>query len=694
MFKNMKLLNKIILLAVFIVGINMILQANFVIKMRQADLVEATLRAENQSGKEAEAFSDTMRHIEFIVKNFSDTLSILSAESSLNREDAIEMLEKSLRDNPEIVGHGIGFLENAFDGKDIEYEGMSNLGSDESGKFLPYVTLDQDQKIYVEPLVGYDIPGDGDWYLVPMDTGKSIITAPYLYPVNGEDVLMVTISYPILRQGRTVGVVTADIALNGVQTELEASKKSTSEGMELMLVTDKGTVIGATFSPDLVNKQMPFKLNFKETTFIDISESKMKGKYLVVSSDVHFLDENVQWQLSHFVPERVIYETYRANFKVNLTIILMALVVICIGIFLISSSIKRPAKKLQAVMTQVAKGDLTQNCELGTTDEFGVLAHNFDEMIREVKGLLSQVQTSSSIVEKSAEKMSQISNESTIMVQDVTTIVSQIAEANLKQSEDIEGIVQKTVVLGEMINETSAKIESVMKSSDKTHGIAREGVEILNELDEKTGITKERSKDIAKMVQEVDVAVMSIHRITALIDDVASQTNLLALNASIEAARAGEAGRGFAVVAEEIRKLAEQTGSATMEIKRVINDITDRAHNAVQGAELVEKAQEEQFSIIQKSISLFHEVNRLVESVTSEILSVGNSAYVIEKNKDEIVDAITNISAVSEETTASTEEATSAMLEQRNSMETLNVFGKELKRMTDELYVAVKRFKV
>lgn len=100
-------------------------------------------------------------------------------------------------------------------------------------------------------------------------------------------------------------------------------------------------------------------------------------------------------------------------------------------------------------------------------------------------------------------------------------------------------------------------------------------------IEEVSGLTKEVA-DASGVIKQLEEDSSNIGTVLVLIRDIAEQTNLLALNAAIEAARAGEHGRGFAVVADEVRILAGKTQQATTEIQSIIEELQQRARNAVQ----------------------------------------------------------------------------------------------------------------
>ncbi|MCC3859878.1 methyl-accepting chemotaxis protein [Pseudemcibacter aquimaris] len=183
--------------------------------------------------------------------------------------------------------------------------------------------------------------------------------------------------------------------------------------------------------------------------------------------------------------------------------------------------------------------------------EVEALILSFDESI---KAALSNLQMSSTQMRETAGGM--------VRVADST---GQQAASVSQESDKMQ---ESVATMASAVEEFSASIREANAQVQAATGLSREAVEAT----EKGSQSIEQLSDASSAIEEV----------VNMINDIAEQTNLLALNATIESARAGEAGKGFAVVANEVKSLATQTGSATEDIKRKIDEMQSVSGLAVE----------------------------------------------------------------------------------------------------------------
>ncbi len=403
------------------------------------------------------------------------------------------------------------------------------------------------------------------------------------------------------------------------------------------------------------------------------------------------------WSVGVSVPESEVMAPI-VSLRMTLIIATSALLLLGLaGAWYIGVQISVPIVSATAFSRVMGSGDFSHDVPavfLARKDEIGQLAHAFDEMTHNFRGLIGTVVGLAQQVAASSEELMAVSDQVHAASNEIAKSVEEIAEGASDQAKETESGALRAAELGELIDGETEKLGSLEAASTEIKAKVREGLQSVDLLHKKADETQAATQAISEGINLTNESSRRIGEASNMISIIADQTNLLALNAAIEAARAGEHGRGFAVVADEIRKLAEQSTESTRVIDSMVAELRKNSQASVQKMQEVTAALLSQMESVQDTEVKYKEIAGSVDNSLSLITILNAGSQQMSSNKEKIMEVMAGLSAIAEENAASSEEVSAGVHMQTSSIEEIAYASKNLAELAQELTEASTRFKM
>ncbi|WP_221069822.1 methyl-accepting chemotaxis protein [Vibrio alfacsensis] len=407
------------------------------------------------------------------------------------------------------------------------------------------------------------------WYKEANAAGKQVITEAYQDAIT--NALLVTIAEPVMKNGRFIGVVGADVLIDQLIEDV-ISLNAGQNAYAMLIDMNTGTFLAHP------NKS----LTLKPITNLSNELSKDSIERAANTGTIETATIAGQEKLFYFskVPgthwmfaiemDRATEEAGHSQLlsEMIITAVLITIAVIIAVSWLVGflfRDLGRVSKALEEIAS--GEGDLTQRLEPRSDDEVGKLAENFNRFVGNMHTMVVKLSDVSSALSEQARTTAQQAQERSQRISYQQDEINMVATA---------------------VNEMAAATQEIAGNADNTANNSEEAVQACVHGSEQVTQTQTSIQSLAhevqvatNVIQELEAHGNSINAILSTIQGIAEQTNLLALNAAIEAARAGEQGRGFAVVADEVRVLSQRTHASTKEIQETIEMLQGTTAKAV-----------------------------------------------------------------------------------------------------------------
>ncbi|MBI6552414.1 methyl-accepting chemotaxis protein [Pseudomonas veronii] len=642
-------------------------------------------KAAEQAVQLQRTFGDSLVALTALADQVKD-LRTLAAKRSLEpgalREELNQSLKTAFERNSKVLGIWMSFEPNALDGKDSEFIDDKARVSNDKGRFSSYwsraggedlntIMVEEDLNKTTLNLNGtpYNI-----WYTCPRDTRRACLLDPYEDTVGGKTVLMTTIALPLLVDGKLIGVLGVDIALNALQASTDVAQKDLFNGMaQLEIISSTGLIAAYSGEPAKVGKNLIDTLGAEGKEIVQLlgsdnrtileQENTIRAVYPLKP-----LADAKSWGIVIKLPKAVLLADNvklqavldKAQASGTLKALLVAAVAALLGLLLVwltATGVTRPINSVAAMLKDIASGDgdLTQRLAYSKKDELGELVTWFNRFLDKLQPTIAQIKQSISEARGTADQSSAIARQTSEGMQVQFREIDQVATASNEMSATAHDVAN-----------SASNAASAARGADQS---AREGMSII---EQSTRDITTLADEVSKAVSEVEALAVNSEQIGSVLEvirSIAEQTNLLALNAAIEAARAGESGRGFAVVADEVRNLAKRTQDSVEEIRQVIERIQSGTRGVVATMHSSQQQAQSNAGQIHQAVQALGKISDAVTVISDMNLQIASAAEQQSAVAEEVNRNVSAIRTVTETLTGQATES-AAISSQLNALAT------------------------